>query len=186
MATLGRTLKPRAANPGRGLTFSEIRVSEGIISVTEPSRGIAEELASVELSFAWPSVAGSVGASGRFMWRGEGCDSAANAPELLAVLSGDRSGLKLRLAGSPFKLAFDGHISQRPTLKMEGTLATDGKSLRDMMRWASMQSLPGGGGGRFALKAQTVLTGGNFTLSNANLELDGNVTEGVLALATEI
>ena len=48
-----------------------------------------------------------------------------------------------------------------------------------------MQPLPGGGGGRFALKAQTVLTGGNFTLSNANLELDGNVTEGVLALATE-
>ena len=68
---------------------------------------------------------------------------------------------------------------------MEGTLATDGKSLREMMRWAGMQPLPGGGGGRFALKAQTVLTGGNFALSNANLELDGNVTEGVLALSTE-
>ena len=36
MATLARTLKPSAANPGRGLTFSEIRVSEGTISITEP------------------------------------------------------------------------------------------------------------------------------------------------------
>jgi AsmA protein len=53
------------------------------------------------------------------------------------------------------------------------------------MRWASMQPLPGGGGGRFALKAQTTLIGGNFALSNANLELDGNVTEGVLALSTD-
>ena len=185
MATLARTLKPSAGNPGRALTFSEIRVSEGIISVTEPSSGIAEELSNVELSFAWPSIARGFGATGRFVWRGEAFDASANAADLLAALSGDRSGLKIRLAGPPFKLAFDGHISQRPTLKMEGTLATDGKSLRDLMRWANMQPLPGGGGGRFALKAQTTLTGGNFALSNANLELDGNVTEGVLALSTD-
>ena len=139
----------------------------------------------MELSFAWPSIARSFGATGRFVWRGEAFDASANAADLLAALSGDRSGLKMRLAGAPFKLAFDGHISQRPTLKMEGTLATDGKSLRDVMRWANMQPLPGGGGGRFALKAQTTLTGGNFALSNVNLELDGNVAEGVLALATE-
>ena len=185
MATLARTLKPSAGNPGRALTFSEIRVSEGIISVTEPSSGIAEELSNVELSFAWPSIARGFGATGRFVWRGEAFDASANAADLLAALSGDRSGLKIRLAGPPFKLAFDGHISQRPTLKMEGTLATDGKSLRDLMRWANMLPLPGAGGGRFALKAQTTLTGGNFALSNANLELDGNVTEGVLALSTD-
>lgn len=70
-------------------------------------------------------------------------------------------------------------------MKMEGTLATDGKSLRDMMRWAGMAPLPGGGSGRFALKAQTTLTGGNFALSGANLELDGNVAEGALSLATD-
>jgi AsmA protein len=185
MATLARTLKPSAGNPGRALTFSEIRVSEGIISVTERSSGIAEELSNVELSFAWPSIARGFGATGRFVWRGEAFDASANAADLLAALSGDRSGLKIRLAGPPFKLAFDGHISQRPTLKMEGTLATDGKSLRDLMRWANMLPLPGAGGGRFALKAQTTLTGGNFALSNANLELDGNVTEGVLALSTD-
>ena len=185
MATLARTLKPSAGNPGRALTFSEIRVSEGIISVTERSSGIAEELSNVELSFAWPSIARGFGATGRFVWRGEAFDASANAADLLAALSGDRSGLKIRLAGPPFKLAFDGHISQRPTLKMEGMLATDGKSLRDLMRWANMHPLPGGGGGRFALKAQTTLTGGNFALSNANLELDGNVTEGVLALSTD-
>ena len=185
MATLARTLKPSAGNPGRALTFSEVRVSQGIISVTEASQGIAEELSNVELSFAWPSIARGFGATGRFVWRGEAFDASANAADLLAALSGDRSGLKIRLAGPPFKLAFDGHISQRPTLKMEGTLATDGKSLRDLMRWANMQPLPGGGGGRFALKAQTTLIGGNFALSNANLELDGNVTEGVLALSTD-
>jgi AsmA protein len=185
IATLARTLKPGTPQAQRVLSFSEIRVSEGTITVLEPTRSVAEELSKVELSFAWPSISRSFGASGRFTWRDEVFDASANAADLLAALSGDRSGLKVRLAGAPFKLAFDGAISQRPTLKLEGTLAADGRSLREAMRWAGRQPLPGGGIGPFALKAQTTLTGGNWALSGVNIELDGNVAEGVLAFATE-
>ena len=185
-ATLARTLKPGASQaPQHLLSFSEVRVSEGTITVLEPSRGVAEELSNVELSFAWPSITRSFGASGRFVWRDEVFDASANAADLLAALSGDRSGLKVRIAGAPFKLAFDGHISQRPTLKMEGTLAVDGRSLRETLRWAGRQPLPGGGVGPFALKAQSSLVGGNWVLSGTNIELDGNVAEGVLAFTTE-
>lgn len=183
MATLTRTLKP-GVESGRVLSFSELRMSGGTITVTEPSHHIDEELSDVELSFAWPSIARSFAATGRFTWRGEMFDASANAADLLAVLSGERSGLKVRLSGNPFKLAYDGTISQRPTLRMEGTLAADGKSLRDFMRWTGMLPLPRGGGGTFALKAQTTLTGGNFMLSGVNIDLDGNVAEGVLALST--
>ena len=95
-------------------------------------------------------------------------------------LNGDRSGLKVRLAGTPFKIAFDGYISHRPTLKMEGTLAADAASLRDTLRWAEQQPPPGGGFGRFALKAQTNVAGGTLSLSGVNVELDGNTAEGVL------
>jgi AsmA protein len=185
MATLARTLKPGASKAAHVLSFSEVRLSGGTISVTEASRKIAEEISSVELSFAWPSIARSFGATGRFVWRGEAFDASASAADLVAALSGDRSGLKVRLGGAPFKLAFEGHISQRPTLKLEGTLAADGKSLRELMRWAGMQRLPGGGGGPFALKAHTTLTGGNFTLAGVNIELDGNVAEGVLAFTND-
>ena len=185
LATLARTLKPGTPQAQRVLSFSEIRVSGGTITVVEPTRGVSEQLSDVELSFAWPSISRSFGASGRFVWREEAFDASANAADLLAALSGDRSGLKVRLAGAPFKLAFDGHISDRPTLKVEGTLAVDGKSLREAMRWAGRQPLPGGGIGPFALKAQSNLTGGNWVLSGANIELDGNVAEGVLAFTSE-
>ena len=185
LATMARTLKPGTPQGLRVLSFSEIRVSGGTIAVVEPTRGVSEQLSDVELSFAWPSISRSFGATGRFVWRGEAFDASANAADLLAALSGDRSGLKVRLAGAPFKLAFDGHISQRPTLKVEGTLAVDGKSLREAMRWGGRQPLPGGGIGPFALKAQSNLTGGNWVLSGANIELDGNVAEGVLAFSSE-
>ena len=109
------------------------------------STAFPRTLSDVELSFAWPSISRSFGASGRFTWRGEAFDASANAADLLAALSGDRSGLKVRLAGAPFKLAFDGAMSQQPSFKLEGTLAADGKSLRDALRWAGRQPLPGGG-----------------------------------------
>jgi AsmA protein len=185
MATLARTLKPGTPQAQRVLSFSEIRVSDGTITVLEPTRGVAEVLSRVELSFAWPSISRSFGASGRFVWRDEVFDASASAADLLAALSGDRSGLKVRLSGAPFKLAFDGAISQRPTLKLEGTLSADGRSLRETLRWAGKQPLPGGGIGPFALKAQTSLTGGNWVLSGVNVELDGNLAEGVLAFTTE-
>ena len=185
MATLARTLKPRTLQAAPVMSVSELRMVEGTIIVTEAARGIAEELSNVELSFAWPSIARSFGATGRFTWRDEAFDASATAGDLLAALSGDRSGLKLRLSGSPFKVAFDGAMSQQPSFKMEGTLAVDGKSLRNALRWANRPPLAGSGMGRFALKAHTSFTGGTATMSAVNIELDGNVAEGVMAVATE-
>jgi AsmA protein len=86
----------------------------------------------------------------------------------------------VRLGGAPFKFAFDGYISYRPTLKMEGTLAADTASLRETLRWAGQQTPPGGGFERFALKAQANVVGGTIGLSGVNVELDGNSGEGVL------
>jgi len=185
MATLARTLKPRSQQAEPMMSLSELRMIGGTITVTETARDISEQLSDVELSFAWPSIARSFGTTGHFTWRGEAFNVSANAGDLLAALSGDRSGLKLRLAGSPFKLAFDGAMSQKPSFKMEGTLAIDGKSLREALRWANRAPLPGSGMGPFAMKAQTIYTAGTAIMSGVNIELDDNVAEGVMAVATE-
>ena len=46
------------------------------------------------------------------------------------------------------------------------------------------QSVPGSGGfGRFALKARANVVGASVALTNVNVELDGNVAEGVMTVA---
>ena len=66
---------------------------------------------------------------------------------------------------------------------MEGTLTADSTSLRNALRWAG-QPPPGSGGfGRFALKARANVVGSSIALTNVNIELDGNVAEGVLTYA---
>jgi AsmA protein len=63
---------------------------------------------------------------------------------------------------------------------MEGTVTIESTSLRNALRWTG-QAPPGSGGfGRFALKARANLVGASVALTNVNVELDGNVAEGVM------
>ena len=68
-------------------------------------------------------------------------------------------------------------------MMMEGTLTIDSPSLRNALRWTG-QAPPGSGGfGRFALKARANVVGPSIALTNVNVELDGNVAEGVMTYA---
>src|SRR5215510_13689263 len=180
--TLARALQP---SPERTRSFSEIRITGGTVRLHDAAQKIVQTLNNVEFALAWPAISRSFAATGRFTWRDQPIDTTLSLTDFVAALTGDRSGLKLRLSGALIKLAYDGYLSHRPTLKMEGTISADTASLRDTLRWASQWSSPVGGFGRFALKAQTNIAGRTVSLSAANIELDGNVGEGVLTFGGE-
>jgi AsmA protein len=178
--TIARTMKPGAENQ---LSFSEIRIQDGVLSYEDATNHVSESLGDIDLSLAWPSISRSFAATGQFDWRGERVDGSISASDFVAALSGDRSGLKARLASAPLKLAFDGSVANRTSMMMEGTLTIDSLSLRNALRWVG-QAPPGSGGfGRFALKARANIVGASIALTNVNVELDGNVAEGVMTYA---
>ena len=178
--TIARTMKPGADNQ---VSFSEIRIQDGVLAYEDAASHLSETLGDIDLSLAWPSISRSFAATGQFDWRGERVDGSISVSDFVASLSGDRSGLKARLASAPLKLAFDGTVANRTSMMMEGTLTIDSVSLRNAMRWAG-QAPPGSGGfGRFALKARANVVGPSIALTNVNVELDGNVAEGVMTYA---
>jgi AsmA protein len=180
IGTIARTMKPGADNQ---VSFSEIRIQDGTLSYEDTGHHVTEKLDDIDLSFAWPSISRSFAATGQFDWRGERVDGSISISDFIAALSGDRSGLKARLASAPLKLAFDGTVANRTSMMMEGTMSIDSASLRNAMRWTG-QAPPGSGGfGRFALKARANLVGPSIALTNVNVELDGNVAEGVITYA---
>src|SRR5467141_2763369 len=178
--TIVRTMKPGADNQ---VSFSEIRIQDGVLNYHDAASHLSETLGDIDLSLAWPSISRSFAATGQFDWRGERVDGSISASDFVAALSGDRSGLKARLASAPLKLAFDGSVANRTSMMMEGTLTIDSLSLRNALRWVG-QAPPGSGGfGRFALKARANVVGPSIALTNVNVELDGNVAEGVMTYA---
>src|SRR5262245_17677591 len=180
--TLARALQP---SPERTRSFSEIRITGGTVLLHDAAQRVVETLTDVEFALAWPAISKSFAATGRFAWHDQPVDATLSLTDFVGALTGDRSGLKLRLSGAPLKLAYDGSISYRPVLKLEGALSVDTASLRDTLRWTSQWTMPAGGFGRFALKAQTTISGRTVALSGVNVDLDGNVGEGVLTLGGE-
>jgi AsmA protein len=177
IGTIARTMKPGADNQ---VSFSEIRIQDGTLDYEDLGHHVTEKLDDIDLSLAWPSISRSFAATGQFDWRGERVDGSISIGDFLAALSGDRSGLKARLASAPLKLAFDGTVANRTSMMMEGTLTVDSTSLRNALRWTG-QAPPGSGGfGRFALKARANMVGASLALTNVNVELDGNFAEGVM------
>jgi len=179
LASLANVLKP----VDRIASFTEIRIDHGTIAIGNAERHPVETLTDVDLSLAWPSISRSFGATGRFTWRGEPVETSVMISDFLAALVGDNSGLKVRMNGAPLRLAFEGTISNQPSLKAEGTLSAEATSLRDALRWTGDTPVPGGGFGRFALKGQAKVVGTAISLLGVNVELDGNAAEGVLSYA---
>ena len=179
---LARSQKPGAKPLS---AFSEMRINGGTVVLHDAAHKLAEMLEDVQLSLAWPSISKSFGVTGHVVWHGEPLDTSFTLADFPAALAGARSGVKLRIAGAPIRGAFEGAISLKPTVKIDGTLAADSTSLRSVLFWLGQKPLPGGGFGRFSIKAQTNVVGSTIGLTGVNLELDGNRAEGVLTFATD-
>ena len=179
---LAHALEP---NPSRNASFSEIGIHDGTFVVYDASKRLSQQLDDVEFQVAWPSISRTFAANGQFTWRDQTVKAGLTLSDFQAALAGQRSGVKLRLSSAPLNLTFDGAASKLPTLKMEGTLNLDSPSLRDALNWAANSRVPFGGFGHFVLHAQSDIGNGVVSLTNVNLELDGNQSEGVLTLATD-
>jgi len=178
--TIAQTMRP---GPDSQMSFSEIRIQDGILVFDDNGNHASERLDDIDLSLAWPSISRSFAATGQFDWRGQRIEGSISVSDFLAALSGDRSGLKMRLASPPLKLAFDGTVANRTSALMEGTLTVDSPSLREALRWTGQTPLGAGGFGRFALRARANVVGASIALTNVNVELDGNAAEGVMTYA---
>jgi AsmA protein len=182
-----RSLLPSLAHAAEppAPSFSEIRISNGTLVVRDTYRNIFEYISDADLSLAWPAISRSFAVTGSIRYRGETLEIGGTLTNFAAALQGERSALKVRVAGAPLKFTFDGAIATHPTLKIEGATSADSPSLRRALLWLGKKPLPGGGFERLSLKAQTNLVGGTIALSQVNLELDGNVAEGVLTFAAD-
>jgi len=84
--------------------FSEIGIQDGTVVVHDQGKDGAERLGERQFQVAWPSISRSFGANGRFIWNNEPVEASLTLSDFLAALTGDRSGVKLRITSDPLML----------------------------------------------------------------------------------
>ena len=179
--TLARALQP---SPDRMASFSEIRIADGTVMLhddaskvveTAHRRGVRARLA-VDLEELRGDRAFRLARRGdrrdaepdRLRRRADGRALRPQAPPRRGAAE-----IRLRRLYQPPAYAARWKGRSRPTPPRYATRCIG------PAHWTT----PGGGFGRFALKAQTNVVGGNIALSGVNIELDGNTGEGVLTFA---
>ena len=93
------------------MSFSEIRIQDGVLNYRDEPPTAPKPSATSICRWRGRRSQRSFAATGQFDWRGERIDGSISISRFLAALSGERSGLKVRIAGPPLKLAFDGAVA---------------------------------------------------------------------------
>jgi len=164
----------------RALWFSDISITDGRLVYRNDADHALEGIDDIDLKFSLPSVLHSFSAAGQATWHNERLDGSFTISDFIAAVGGEKSGLKFRLSGAPLHLSFDGVMTNKTSVLLEGTLNADGKSLRGLTRWVG-RDLPGENGfGPFSLKARANVVGDAVALTAVSSSLDGNAAEGVL------
>jgi len=175
--TFADAMKPSA---DRGLSFSDISLTDGTLIYRNDADQVLEAIDDIDLKLSLPSALHSFSSSGQATWHNERLDGSFTISDFIAAVTGDKSGLKVRLSGAPVRLSFDGVMTNKTSVLLEGTLNADGKSLRDLTRWVGRE-LPGENGfGPFLLKARANVVGDSIALTAVSTSLDNNAAEGVL------
>lgn len=175
--TFARAVKPAAS---RDVWFSDVRISDGTLLYRDAKNHANETVGGIDLAISLPSSSRSFSVRGQSTWHNEQLEGSFTIADFLAAVGGEKSGLKVKLSGTPLKLSFDGSMTNRSSLLLDGALTADTSSLRGLTRWAGHE-LPGNNGfGPFSLKARANVVGNSVALTNVTTSLDGNAAEGVL------
>ena len=77
----------------------------------DAARDVTERLENLDFQVAWPSISRSFGANGHFVWHDAPVEASLTLSDFLAALTGERTGVKVRLSGDPLQFVFEGAAS---------------------------------------------------------------------------
>lgn len=166
-----------------GKFAADIRVVDGQLFI---ARDGFRELVLPDVDLRIAVRGGSdVALSGEVSWRGEPLDLDIAATGLGGLATGGASHVRIGVSGPPGELSFDGGAKLAGGAVAAGTLSLSARRLRDTLAWLDLDAPTEQGFGPFALKAQAMIAPQGAALTEAQLELDGNVSEGGFNLRLE-
>ena len=183
--TLARALEPEGH--GRDVaSFTEIRINDGTVILRDDATRHHRDARRTS-SWRWPGRRSrkSFAATGRFVWHDEPIDATITLTDFVAALAGDRSGLKVRLTGAPLKFAFDGTGARgRRSRSKARSPPTPPRCATRCAGPASSRS-PAAASAASRSRPRPTCRAAPSRSPTVNVELDGNVAEGVLTFATD-
>jgi uncharacterized protein involved in outer membrane biogenesis len=170
-------LDPSPAMRQRFRTDSRIIVAGGSLFMRDQG-AIRTILRDVNLTIEPRDADDPVVLAGSAVWRGVTTEIAAQWP-----VAGERARLTLNLSAAPLGLQFDGWRSGATEPVVNGRLTVQTRNAQELLGWIGESPRLASALGALKLSAEAQARPGEVSLSNASVNLDGDVLEGAVKLS---
>ena len=171
------------ASPISEIRLGEVRLVDGTLNYLDRRSEQEITVSEVNMELSLPSLSSPFAAAGSAVWNSEKVALELNAENPSALMAGETTNLAMKIDSAPVTFSFDGAARNAQALGLQGALALDVPSIRDLAAWTGNPlDFPGDGLGPFNIAGQLEMTGAKVALSQAKLKLDEIAGEGLFSV----
>lgn len=166
------------------LSLNDVRIDNGSLIYRNAMSGGVTEVSAINVNLALDALTAPLRAEGSVGVRGRTVHFDGTLASLTDFVANQPSKLNVKLQADALNASYQGSATLQDALLIEGILAADSSSARDLFAWFGTTVPPSNGFGN--LSAKGLLRGGRdqFTYSNAEIVLDQTTAHGEISLDT--
>ncbi len=155
------------------LRLGDVRLVDGTLTYIDHRSGQEVRVSEVNMELSLPSLSSPFAADGSAVWNSQKVSLEIDAENPQALMSGETSKLAMKVDSEPVTFSFDGAARNTDALGLQGALALDVPSIRELAAWTGQPlDFPGEGLGPFNIAGDLEMTGPKIALTDAKIRLD--------------
>ncbi len=166
------------------ISLDDVRIVDGVVRYLDETAGTAFEGTNVNVALSLPSADSNLNVSGSMTWRGETVELKTVLGPVDQFTQNKSTNLQLQIASTHLTTNFNGSISLQNGFALDGKLEAQSPSLRSLAAWTGNPLAPGEGLEDFSAGATVKIAGGEISLNDAKLGLDGMRAQGNMTVNT--
>ena len=164
------------------LTLGDIHIDGGTVRYGDDRTGAAREVTGVDAHLGLKSLASPLDASGALVYENRPVTFGVKLASLRAILEDRPAKLTASIKSAPVEAQYDGTMTMRAAVELEGDLTAKAPSLRALALWFGHEMPPADGFGAVALAGKLKAGETSYVLNDANLAFDGETATGTALL----
>ena len=164
------------------LTLGDVRVEGGTVHYSDQRNGAHLVASGIDTQVKLASLASPLVASGKLDYQGQSVTFALKLASPKAVIEDRPAKFSLLLSGPPIEATYEGTVTARATIDLEGDVSAKAGSLRALAAWLGHELPPADGFGPLAAAGKLRVNGASYALNLTSLGLDGATASGTLGI----
>lgn len=164
------------------LTLGDVRIEGGTVQYTDARNGAQQVANRIDTQIKLASLASPLDASGKFDYQGQAVTFAVKLASPKAIIEDRPAKLAFSLSGPSIEAKYDGTVTARAAIALDGDVSAKAASLRTLIAWLGHELPPADGFGPASVAGKLRVSGATYTMDLSSLGLDGATAKGTIGV----